>query len=58
MTENTTKPSAPFRASLNIEQCMSMLHDVRYRYDLTDDERAEILKDVYNILGNTWDLLR
>ena len=56
--QSKQKPLAPFRASLNIEQCMSMLHDVRYRYDLTDDDRADILKDVYNILGDTYDLLR
>ena len=53
-----TKPLAPFRASLNLEQCMSMIHDVRYRYDLTDEDRDAILKDMYNILGDTYDLLR
>ena len=58
MTPGETKPMAPFRAALNIEQCMSMLHDVRFRYDLDDDDRADIVKDVYSILGDTWDLLK
>lgn len=53
-----TKSLTPFRASLNLEQCMSMIHDVRYRYDLTDEDRDSILKDVYNILGDSYDLLK
>ena len=41
-----------------IGSCLSAIHDVRFRFDLTDEERDVILRDIYKELGAIYDSLK